>query len=108
MGGTPKIISSWGLPSLRRVFLLGPSLRPVSLLQPSTLHLPPERVIIFIILRIHKYFGQNGIFLPRITINRIFVLRKTGVIGIELFLQAINSEMRNPHNQSLFAKKRRN
>ncbi|HVP96042.1 hypothetical protein [Methanoregula sp.] len=100
-----KIISSWGLPSLRRVFLLGPSLRPVSLLQPFIFHLPPERVIIFIILRINKYFGRNGIFAQRNAINLTFIQRKTGGSGIERFSRPIRSEMRNHENIARIGKK---
>jgi hypothetical protein len=57
-------------------------LRPVSLLQPYSFHLPPERVIIFIILRIDKYFGQNDIFGHRIWMIYHFVhwmQRDTGI-----------------------------
>jgi hypothetical protein len=68
-------------------------------------HLPPERVIILIILSLNKYFGRNGYLAHRIAINSRFVLQKTRGSRIGGCFEPIRSEMRNPDIQAPIAQK---
>jgi hypothetical protein len=91
-----KIISSWGPPSLR----VPPSLLPASLPLPSLLlpcgfHLLPERVIFSLNLAINKYFGRDGHFGHRITINHHFFGWKMTASGQKRINEQIHHEMRN-------------
>jgi len=60
------------------------------------IHLLPERVIIFLNLRINKYFGRNGFFGRRNPQNHHFFGRKLTPFCEIPRKKAFHHEMRNP------------